>query len=99
MLYAYIWRIQSHDGLHGLLARTLRHRQNQKGVNTMSEREKVQVTYDATTNTAHFDAEKEKFYPGYLKYMMEYLKIPADAKLIFKGSEKCYILKEGSNSK
>ena len=65
----------------------------------MNEREKVQITYDATTNTAHFNAEKEKFYPGYLKYLMEYLKIPTDAKLIFKGSEKCYILKEGSNNK
>ena len=64
----------------------------------MAEREYAQVTYNSETNAVYFDAEKEKFYPGYLKYLMEYLKIPADAKLIFKGSNKAYTLTKRSNN-
>ena len=52
----------------------------------MAERENVQVTYNSETNTVYFDAEKEKFIPGYIKYLLEYLKIPANATLIFKRS-------------
>ena len=64
----------------------------------MAERENVQVTYNSETNTVYFDAEKEKFIPGYLKYLLEYLKIPADATLIFKGSNKTYALTKRSNN-
>ena len=58
--------------------------------------EHVQSTHNQKTNTVFFDAEKEKFYPGYLKYLLEYLKIPANAKLVFKGSKKAYILNKGA---
>ena len=64
----------------------------------MAERENVQVTYNSETNAVYFDAEKEKFIPGYLKYLLEYLKIPADAILIFKGSNKAYTLTKRSNN-
>lgn len=58
----------------------------------MAERENVQVTYNSETNTVYFDAEKEKFIPGYIKYLLEYLKIPANATLIFKDSYKAHTL-------
>ena len=65
----------------------------------MAERENVQVTYNSETNTVYFDAEKEKFIPGYIKYLLEYLKIPANATLVFKGSYKAYTLNTRSDNK
>ena len=64
----------------------------------MAERKNIQVTYNSEINTVYFDTEKEKFIPGYLKYLLEYLKIPADTALIFKGSNKAYTLTKRSNN-
>ena len=65
----------------------------------MPERENVKVTYNSETNTVYFDAEKEKFIPGYLKYLLEYLKIPANATLVFKSNYKAYTLNTRSDNK
>lgn len=40
--------------------------------------------YFPSANTVRIDANSTEFYPKYLKYLFEYLKIPQDAKIVFK---------------
>lgn len=44
----------------------------------------IEIDYDAKNNTLYIGASKKDFVPKYLDYMLEYLKIPKDAKRIFK---------------
>lgn len=42
------------------------------------------LSYDKAANTVYIDAPESSFLPAYLKYLLEYLKIPKDVKRIFK---------------
>lgn len=44
---------------------------------------KVQAHYYKTTNTIKIKAKSTDFYPQYLKYIFEYLKVPQDATIVF----------------
>lgn len=50
----------------------------------MSETKKVEFKYFPTANTVRIRANSTDFYPMYLKYVLEYLKIPQNAKIVFK---------------
>lgn len=40
--------------------------------------------YSPTTNTVHIKAKSTDFYPQYVMYLFEYLKIPKNATIVFK---------------
>ena len=42
------------------------------------------VRYFPSANTVRIKANSTDFYPQYLKYVLEYLKIPQNATLVFK---------------
>ncbi len=44
---------------------------------------KRELIYNKLLNTVFIDAKEEEFVPEYLKYLLEYLKIPADVKIEF----------------
>lgn len=44
---------------------------------------KVDATYNEENNKFLINASATDFVPKYLKYVMEYLKVPADAEIIF----------------
>lgn len=45
---------------------------------------KITARYAPTTNTVHINADSTEFYPLYVKYLFEYLKIPQNATIVFK---------------
>jgi hypothetical protein len=45
---------------------------------------KTTVQYYPKVNKVKIDADSTAFYPQYLKYLFEYLKIPQNATIIFK---------------
>lgn len=50
--------------------------------------------YSPSTNRVKINANSTEFYPMYLKYLFEYLKIPANATIIFKDK----VIKGGINA-
>lgn len=44
---------------------------------------KVSVKYFPKANSLHIQTKSTDFYPQYLKYYLQYLRIPENAKLIF----------------
>lgn len=51
---------------------------------TKNEKKTVSVKYFPTSNTVRIKANSTDFYPMYLKYVFEYLKIPQNATIHFK---------------
>ncbi len=45
---------------------------------------RCQARYYPTVNKVKIDANSTEFYPQYLKYLFEYLKIPQNATIVFK---------------
>ena len=45
---------------------------------------KTKAQYYPKVNKVKIDANSTEFYPQYLKYLFEYLKIPQNATIIFK---------------
>lgn len=43
----------------------------------------IKIGYDKTHNICYIDAKKSEFIPRYLEYMLEHLKIPKNAIIIF----------------
>ena len=43
----------------------------------------VEINFDQNKNIVYFDAYETDFVPDYLKYLLEHLKIPADARRVF----------------
>lgn len=44
---------------------------------------KVNAKYSPSTNRITISANSTEFYPMYLKYLFEYLKVPANATIVF----------------
>lgn len=44
----------------------------------------VKVEYNKETNIVTFGITEDAISPGYLKYLLEYLNIPADVKIVYK---------------
>lgn len=45
--------------------------------------EERNATYNKTTNTIEIDAHAKEFNEKFLQYLLEYKKLPKDAKIIF----------------
>lgn len=43
----------------------------------------VSISYNKQRKTIRIKAESREFYPQYLKYLLEYLKLPLNATIIF----------------
>ena len=49
----------------------------------MKEWKKIKAHYSPTKNTIYIPADSTEFYPGYVKYLFEYLKVPQNAHIVF----------------
>lgn len=55
-----------------------------RNITALKKSNKTTVRYFPTTNSVRIDANSTQFYPMYVKYLFEYLKIPKNATIHFK---------------
>lgn len=55
-----------------------------RNITTLKKSNKTTVRYFPTSNRVRISANSTEFYPMYVKYLFEYLKIPKNATIQFK---------------